>query len=604
MSAAVQDEMVFQKEQTLGTFAILRRLLGFAWPHRRLFLYSILLVPAVVFFQLMQPYVIKITIDHYIADSDPHGVVLCSLLYLFCFFGDGVSNFLQNYCINIGAQRALHDLRLKLLNHLLRLPLSFYDRNAVGTLVSRATNDVESINELLVSGVVALAKDIITLVAIVCMLLHLHFKLALLSFILMPLLLAIGWYLQMQMRRAYTLVRRLVGQINGYLAESLSGIGIIKLFQREKRNLDEFNELNERHLKANVVSVNADATIYAVVEAFASITVAGIIWYGGKMLGYNLADGAAALTFGTLVAFIEYLNRFFNPLRDLSGKFATVQMAAVSGERLVNLMQEAQERECDEAVGVAQRQLPVGVRFDGVRLSYVPGTEALRIDALTIEPGERVAVVGATGSGKSSMARLLMRLYEFQSGSIILKVDGKEVDIRGLQLPALRQLIGIVPQEVDIFQGSLAENILLHTGAPTDAESKRILEIFELLKIGQYLDTDMRVEERGANLSAGQKQLLAFARILYYNPSMVILDEATSNIDAETEKALLDAMEIVLKGRTSLLIAHRLSTIQNSDRILVMNRGQIIADGKHAQLMRKSEIYKTLVREYNAAAEI
>ncbi len=587
-----------------SSIRILMDLLQFAWPHRRLFLFAALLIPLAAGFHLLQPFIVKVTIDNYISRADVVGVALFSLFYLIVFLFEDIADFFQNYFINVGAQRALFDMRGKLFNHALKLPLRYFDRHPTGVIVSRINNDVSTINDLFVNGIVSLVKDLVMLVAIIAMLLHLHFRLALMSLVLMPLLFYIGIGFQKQLRTAYTEIRRLVGKLNGYLAESIAGIEVIKLFQREEKNLAEYNDINRQTMQAALHSIRADAMFFAIIELFGSITLAIIVWYGSSLITGNFANSPAplssegALSFGTLVAFIEYLNRFFVPLREFSGKLSIIQSAVASGERILAILKEREEIDGAKTTANFNPEAPLAVAIQGVSLSYGNGKQVLHRLSLDIHSGENLALVGATGSGKTSLARLLLRLYDFQEGRIVLHQADREREIRDLPLAELRQIVGMVPQDVAVFHGSAAENVAMQPQPLSPERQQRIEAIFTRLKLQHHFQLDDLLGERGYNLSAGERQLLALARILYFNPSLLILDEATSNIDARTETEIQQAMSIVMRERTSLVIAHRLSTIQRADRILVMKQGKIVAAGSHQRLLQQSTLYQTLVREY------
>lgn len=599
---------------------IIKRILSFGRPHWKILIVSAAIIPVAAFTQVAQPLMLRHIIDTYLQHKVVSGLFVGCALYFGLFLAESIASYAHSLLASIGVQRILRDIRLQLFAHCTRLPLGYFDKTPVGRLVSRVTNDVQNINDLFVSGLVALAKDLTVIVSTVCILLWMNVKLALFTFVVVPVLFLIASRLQVTMRESYRQVRRFVGLINGYLAEAVTGMVVIKLFQHEKRSLNEFNELNQTHMKNSFRAIRADATLFAVVEAFSSITIAAIIWFGGRMIvGSSGTIAEGAITFGTLVAFIEYLNRFFTPLRELSGKISIIQSAIAAGERVVNILELPVEQTRTETAydgghdhhlqinRLVDQTEPLGIRIHRLTLHYHEKDPPVLSDVtVNIDPGERLALVGPTGGGKSSLARVLLNLYPWQSGQVELCGRQATVAVDRIPFDTLRgPLVAMVPQDIFTFDGSAAQNVALSSSEPEGESRRRISEIFDLLQITHHFRDDIRLGEKGIRLSAGQRQLLAFARVLYFNPKIIILDEATSAIDAETEQDILRGMETVLKDRTALIIAHRLSTLQNADRIGVIHKGRLEAVGTHAALMKSSDLYRALAEEtaYEAAPQ-
>ena len=572
---------------------LMARLWAVTQPHKRLVLVSLVLFPLTAAAELLQPYLIKVAIDHHILAGDWSGLSRIAGLFLLTLVVLYALRAALAYVTQLTGQRVMHDLRQALFAHLQRQDSAFFDRNPVGRLMTRVLNDVEAINELFTSGVVAIVGDVVTLTGVVIILLSLNWKLALVTFALVPVLVLGAAYFRLRARESYRAVRQQLARLNAFLQESLQGMTVIQLFAREPQEAAAFAGLNGGLRAAQFRSTVYEASLYAAVEAIGSAAVALLLWYGG---GEVLAG---ALTFGGLVAFIEYTSRFFLPIRDLGAKYTVMQAAMVSSERVFGLLDTppaitspplSSARPASSARGVAAAP---AVEFRDVSFAYPGGDWVLRHCSFIIGEGERVALVGPTGEGKSTIARLMIRAYEVAEGQVL--VGG--VDVREWDLRALRRHVGLVPQEAFLFAGSIRENLVLAGDGAVSAEAlARALERAQAARFVAALpqDLDAEVRERGVNLSHGQRQLLAIARALIYNPRVLALDEATSSVDPESEALIRAAMVALLEGRASLIIAHRLSTIQNADRILVLHKRRMRESGKHAALLAAGGIYARL----------
>jgi len=564
------------------------RLLDAARPHRSLIAGSLVLFPLIAAVELAQPYLLKIAIDDHILKSDWLGLTWIAGLYvgvLVLLYG---LRWLEAYLMNLTGQRVIHDLRAVLFGHLLRLEAAFFDRNPVGRLMTRVLGDVEAVSEAFTSGLFAVVADVITLAGVVTVMLWLDWHLALVTFSLVPVLFVAAGYFRIRARDAYRRVRQRLAHLNGLLQESLQGMAVIQLFARERHEAERFRDANGAYHRAVFASTSYDFFLYASVEALGSIALALLLWYGG---GQIVAGG---VSFGVLVAFIQYTNRFFLPIRDLGAKYTVMQSAMASSERIFGLLDRPP---AIVSAGHATPR-PVGsslpaVELQGVWFAYDGEEWVLRDCSLSVARGERVALVGPTGEGKSTLARLLNRAYDVRRGRVL--VDG--VDVREWDLSSLRRHVGIIFQDTVLFTGTVEENLTLGAdGAVSPVDLARAVETARAAAFIAALPHGLAqtLGERGANISHGQRQLLAIARALVYNPAVLVLDEATSSVDAESEALIREAMAALVADRTSLTIAHRLSTVQHADRILVLHRGRIHEEGTHAALLRRGGLYARL----------
>ena len=589
------------------------RLVRWVWtyvrPYRALFLLSMVLMPLNSAFALAQPYVFKLTIDVFLArtriaapawfepvidHSHGHGLLAMGLLYLILLAGEVASFYGQFYLTMVVAQYSLSDLRVALFEHIERLPMAFFDRTPVGRLVSRTTTDIDAINEMFSAGSLTLFIDVLTLAGIVAIMFSFDARLAAWSLCAVPPLLAVINFFRVRMRIVFREIRDRLAALNAYLSEALSGMAVIQLFAHERESQREFGRLNQQNREIQRTSNIYDACLYSSVEALSSITIAVVLWIGGGEVLHR------ALSLGTLVAFIFYAQLFFNPLREASSKYTTLQSALAAIERIEALMA--------SPVTIASPPQPKRIRhgagsivFEHVSFEYRRGEPVLRDLTFRVSAGEKVAIVGPTGSGKSTIIKLLNRFYDVTAGGIL--VDG--VDVREWELRKLRRTIGLVLQDVFLFAENVFENVRLsrldlgEAGVIDSLKRAQALPFVERLPQGVYQE----IHERGANLSAGQRQLLSFARALAYNPRILVMDEATSSIDSETERLIQLALNELLADRTSLVIAHRLSTIERADRILVLSNGVLRESGKHEELLRRPGLYRRLFELQYAAPE-
>jgi len=587
-TASHHDEEVLGKAYDAR---LMKRVWRYVLPHRRLVAFSILYLLLVSAAQLAQPWLLKQAIDGPIAHRDPAGLVWIVAAFAAMLLAEFGFRFAQVYYLEKTGQCVVQDLRVEVYQHLQSLSSAFFDRNPVGRLVTRVTTDVETLSEIFSSGVVTLAGDCVKLVGILVILLWMDVRLALLTITVLPLLGVVAFFFRIRIRDAFRTVRERIARMNAYLQETLTGMPVVQLFQRERANDAEFQQINRSHRDADLLSVTYDSIFSSVIELVGTLSVAMIIWYGG---GRVLS---AAITFGTLVAFLEYAQKFFGPIKELGGYYSVMQSAMASSERIFALLDTRSEvvsPERPKAVP-ARAGHPTGeVVFDNVRFAYQGGHEVLSGLSFAIRPGEKVAIVGSTGAGKSTIVRLLIRLYDIQGGSI--RIDG--IDIREMDLKLLRRRVGVVLQDHFLFSGTLASNIGL--GDPSISRA-RIEAAAVAVRADRFIRTlplgyDDDVRERGGNFSVGQKQLISFARALAFDPPVLVLDEATASVDSQTEMELQAALHTLMAGRTSLVIAHRLSTIRESDRILVLHRGMVREEGSHDELLARGGVYRMLHR--------
>jgi ATP-binding cassette subfamily B multidrug efflux pump len=588
------------EEEVLGKAydsRLMRRLLTYMAPYRGRVAVSLIFLLGQSALQVLGPLLTKTAVDRYLQKSthaiptfldpllpsDPWtGLPKIGLLYLGVLLGTLVCEFVQTYLMQYTGQLAMFDLRRQLMEHLQGLDLAFYDRNPVGRLVTRVTTDVDVLNDLFASGLVTILGDVLVLTFIFAIMLRLSLGLTLVMFAAMPLVIFATSIFRKSVAQSYRQIRVAIARINSYLQEHITGIVVLQLFNREERSGREFGVINRQHMEAYKDAITAYGWFYPVVEFISMMALATILSYGG----YSVTRGG--LTLGVVVAFLQYGLRFFRPIQDLSEKYNILQSAMASSERIFKLLDTAPEVVPPRAPRPAPAQIGA-IEFDHVWFAYKGEDWVLEDVSFTIRPGETIAVVGHTGAGKTTLISLLLRFYDVQKGSI--RVGG--TDVREFDPIELRRQFGVVLQDPYLFTGTLEENIRLGTETIAREEVESAAEQVNLMDFIRGLPEGFGqpIRERGSGLSTGQKQLISFARALAHNPRYLILDEATSSVDTETEFRVREALGRMIEGRTSIIIAHRLSTIQRADRILVMHKGRLRESGTHQELLSLRGIY-------------
>ncbi len=616
--AAMQDEEVLGKAYDAR---LMKRLLTYLHPYRWQVAVALVAIVLKSGADVLGPYLTKVAIDKYLANHteahsllDPYlsrspmtGIAQIAVMYVGLLLFSFLLEFTQTYIMQWTGQKVMFDLRAQIFRHLQRLHISFFDKNPVGRLVTRVTSDVDALNEMFTAGVVSIVEDVFVLIFILTIMLKMNWRLALVTFAVLPVIFYATSIFRRKVRDSYRRIRIAIARINSYLQEHVTGIVVLQLFNREKRSYDEFEKVNQTHMDAFKDAILAHAVYYPVVEVLSSIAIACVVWFGGNQVLRNF------VTLGVLVAFMQYAQRFFRPIQDLSEKYNILQAAMASSERVFKLLDTK-----PEIVSPALPKVPQGagrIEFDHVWFAYRTLAQAaeeaaskgeklkvelpanaeveydwiLRDASFTIEPGSTVAIVGHTGAGKTTIISLLLRFYDVQKGAI--RIDG--VDIRDMDVGDLRRRYGVVLQDPFLFSGTVADNIRLGSRWIRD---EAVEEAAEQVNVADFIRSlpggfDEEVRERGSTLSTGQKQLISFARALAHNPKILILDEATSSVDTETEFRVRDALTRMVAGRTSIIIAHRLSTIQRANTIIVMHKGQVREMGSHQQLLTQRGIY-------------
>jgi ATP-binding cassette, subfamily B, multidrug efflux pump len=577
------DEEVFGKAYD---GRLVRRLLQYVRPYLGGVVLAMSMLTLLTLLELAGPLIVMRAIDDAIATGELDRLAQYAVAYLAVVFGIFGLRYGQTYLLNRAGQQAMHDLRVHLFTHIQRLSLAFFDRNPVGRLMTRLTNDVDALNELLTSGGLAIVSDAVTIVGIAIALLLLNWPLALVTFLVIPPLLVLTHFIRIGMRESFRAVRIRLARVNAMIAENISGIHVIQLFNRERAAYTQFDRANHHLLQAHLQGVLYFALFWPLVGVASAITLASIIWYGGSQVLTGV------LTVGGVVAFIQYVERFFQPIRDLSEKYNIMQQAMASSERIFLILDErVQVRDLPEPKHL--ERVRGEIEFRDVWFAYEPGNWVLRGVSFHIREGEKVAIVGATGAGKTSIISLVSRFYDVQKGRVL--VDG--VDVRDVAQSSLRRHVGVVLQDPFLFTGTVEHNIRLNE---TRITAEQVRQAAAYVHADEFIGAlpdgyQTQVKERGAGFSVGQKQLIAFARAVAFNPAMLlVLDEATSNVDTETEWLIQRALERLMQGRTSIIIAHRLSTIRQVDRILVLHKGQLVEEGSHAELLERNGRYARL----------
>ncbi|PYS52163.1 MAG: antibiotic ABC transporter ATP-binding protein [Acidobacteria bacterium] len=564
---------------------LMRRLITYLRPYKKLVVFALFLILFESVLEILFPWLTKITIDRYIATGDFGGLTAIAAAFVGLLVLKFLCASLETYTLQNTGQKIMYDMRMQVFQHLQGLAPSFYDKNPVGRLITRVITDVDVLNEMFSAGIVSIFGDIFTLAGIMVAILVLNWQLGLVTLSVIPLIVLSTEVFRRKVRDSYRRVRTAIAKINAFLQEHITGMPVVQLYNRERKSFRKFEAINREHLIANLDGIVAYAWFYPAIELLSSIAIALIVWYGGGQVM------AGSLTLGALVAFLQYSRRFFQPIQDMSEKYNILQSAMASSERLFRLI-DTPATIVNPVNPLKPAAPPRGeIEFRNVWFAYNGDEWVLRDVSLHVSPGESVAIVGHTGAGKTTTTSLLTRFYDIQKGEILL--DG--MNIAKMDLGYLRGSFAVVLQDVFLFSGTLESNIRL--GSPISRE--RVSAAAHDVNLAPFLRTlpmglDHPVNERGTTLSAGQRQLLAFARALAHDPQILILDEATSSVDTETEIQIRKAIERLMEGRTSIIIAHRLSTIQRCDKIIVMHKGRVREIGTHQQLLAKRGIYYKL----------
>ena len=576
------------EEQDIGKvydWDLMKRLLTYLKPYTFQLFFIAFLMIGTTLARLVGPYLMQIAIDSHIIPGELEGLGLIAAFLVFALIGEFVFAYFEEYRIQMIGQHVMHDLRQTLFSHLQRLDVQYFDKNPVGRLMTRVMGDVQVLNELFTSGVITVFGNLLSILGIMVAMLLYNWKLACVTFTVIPIIFGATLVYQIYSRRAFREQRKQLARINAFLQENIVGMTTMQLFAQERRSYHRFNERNRRYLAANLRSIFYFSIFHPMIEVTASLATAVIIWYGGGQIVQE------ALTFGVLVAFIRYAERFFWPIRELSEKYTIFQNAMASSERIFQLL-DTEPTIVSTTDKSGSNTLKGEIEFRNVWFAYNDEDYVLKDVSFKVKPGEKVALVGHTGAGKTSIINLLCRFYEINKGQIL--IDG--VDLREMNLEELRSAISIVQQNIFLFSDSIKRNISL---GDSSISSERVVRAAEDVHLDRFVQKmpdvyDTEIKEDGGGLSVGQKQLVAFARALASDPSILILDEATSSVDTETEILIEDALSRLMQDRTSVVIAHRLSTIQNADRIIVMHRGEIRETGTHNELLLKEGIYYRL----------
>ena len=564
---------------------LMKRLLGYIRPYKKYVIFAILLNVIVAALGPVRPLLTKIAVDDYIVKSDHTGLLYIGLALLGSLLLQAVIQYFLTYYTQYLGQRTLYDLRTQIFNHTQKLALKFFDRTPIGRIVTRATNDVEALGELFSSGIVMVFSDVFIILWILAFMFFMDVRLSLVTLSVLPVLIYGTFLFRKKVRERYRDVRLHLARLNSYMQEHVTGMSAVQIFHKEEDELKRFSDINNDYRVANIKSIFYYAIFYPSVELLSSVAIGLIIWYGGG----EIFQGS--LTIGVLFAFIQYTEMFFRPIRDLSEKYNIMQTAMASSERIFKLL--------DNNTFVKNPEKPVRIEkvegkieFKNVWFAYNGDDFVLKDISFSIKPGETVAIVGHTGAGKTSIINILTRFYDINKGEIL--VDG--INIGTLDKKDLRKYISIVLQDVFLFSGDIKSNINLNR---EEISREKVIDSAKIVGADEFIEMlpnqyDEEVKERGATLSVGQKQLISFSRALAYDPQILILDEATSSVDTETEQLIQQAIEKLLVGRTAIVIAHRLSTIQNADKIIVLHKGEIRETGNHQELLAKHGIYYKL----------
>jgi subfamily B ATP-binding cassette protein MsbA len=576
-------------------FSLFSKLMVFVKPFKGIYYFVLTTAILLSVFSTLTPYLLKVTVDDYIRPKNYEGLILFVGLMLVTLLLEVVFQFLFVFYANWLGQKVIKDLRQKLFEKIIFFKMSYFDKTAVGRLVTRAVSDIETIASIFSQGLFMIIADLLKMVLIIAVMIYVDWRLTLIVFSVLPIILYATRLFQKSMKKAFEEVRLQVANLNSFVQERLSGMKIVQIFHREKIEYDQFVAINEKHKKAWLKTVWFNSIFFPVAEISSSVTIGLLVWYGG----FNVISGGS-ISLGTIFLFIQMSQMLFRPLRQIADKFNTLQMGMVAADRIFKIL-ETESSIVNRGIK-SPKALKGAISFDQLHFSYLPGEEVLHGISLDIKPGETVAIVGATGAGKSTIINLLSRFYEFESGDITID----SISIKDFELNALRKHVAVVLQDVFLFADSLFNNITLYDPSisredvANAAKKIGVHEFIESLPEGY----DYNVKERGVMLSSGQRQLIAFLRAYITQPAILVLDEATSSVDSYTEEVIQKAIDTLTQGKTSIVIAHRLATVKNADRIIVMDQGKIVEQGTHTELLKLTNGYYAKLYEVQFAEEL
>lgn len=564
--------------------SLLRRIFSFAAPYKGSFYFTIVLSIMLAALSPVRPYLIQLSVDKYIHGRLLQGLIYVSIIQLGVLLIESGLRFWFMYRINWLGQTVVNDMRKAVFRKILFQDIAYYDKTPIGVLTTRTINDIESVNDVFSEGIISIVADVLTIIAIIVVMLLTDWKLTLVCLLTFPLLIVATYFFKESVNKSFQRVRNAVAQLNAFAQEHITGMYIVQAFAAEDRELGKFRKINKEHRDANIKAIFAYSVFFPVVEIILATSMGLLVWYGAsRLLHYEVTQGV-------VIAFVMYLNLLFRPLRMMADKFNVLQMGMIAGERVLGVLDS--EEYMDDNGKFDATAIKGDVEFKDVHFSYKPGVPVLKGVSFKLDAGKTMAVVGHTGAGKTSIISILNRMYDIEGGSIF--IDGR--DVNEYDIHSLRRHIGIVLQDVFLFSGTIYDNITLRN---SEIPIEKVEEVCSLLGIHTFImqlpgNYYFDVMERGNTLSQGQRQLISFARALLYNPSILILDEATSSVDSESEQLIQHAIDTLIKGRTSIVIAHRLSTIRKADEIIVMDKGRIIERGNHNSLITQQGEYFNL----------
>lgn len=573
--------------KTFFDFALLRRVFAYAKPYRKYFWLSVILSVLLALLTPVRPKLIEYTVNEYIAGQLPEMLVRITLIQIGLIFFESIMRFSFSYITALLGQSVVKDMRIATYKKIMHLNLSQFDKTPIGTLTTRTINDIESINDIFSDGLVPIIADLLSILCVLGVMFWTDWQLTLVALIPFPIMLIGTWYFKESINRSFHKVRNAVAALNAFVQEHLTGMFVVQAFAAEEREMEKFKKINRSHRDANIKAIFAYSVFFPLVEIVLALAIGLIVWWTSKEALHLQVSQQ-----GTVISFILFLNLLFRPLRMIADKFNVLQMGIIAGERVFKVLDNPDSTPADKPDAFSPEKVAGKIEFRNVVFEYLPAVPVLKDVSFTVQPGETLAIVGHTGSGKSTIISLLNRLYHIQEGEI--RVDDR--DIRDYRLDALRKNIGVVLQDVFLFSGSVIDNITLRN---PDIPKEKVVEAARLIEMHDFIERlpggyDYNVMERGATLSLGQRQLLSFIRAMLYNPSILILDEATSSVDTESEQLIQHAIDTLIRGRTSIVIAHRLSTIRKADKILVLDKGEVKETGTHEELIRMNGYYAKL----------